>query len=94
MDRMPVGVVREDLGADIVIGVDVGHRGQRLSEPESRRDVIMKTFDIMAWEIAKRQQDLADFVITPAVKAYPFAHLAQADECVELGRKSGTRSFT
>lgn len=93
VDRMPVGIVREDMGAEIVIGVDVGHRGQRLSEPESRRDVIFKTFDIMAWEIAKRQQDAADFVITPAVKHISSYSLAQADECVELGRKAAREAL-
>lgn len=93
VDRMPAGIVREEMGADIVIGVDVGHRGQKLSEPDSRRDVIMKTFDIMAWEIAKRQQKYTDYVIIPDVRHIPSLTLAQADECVELGRKAAREAL-
>lgn len=88
VDRMPAGVVREEMGADIVIGVDVGHRGQPFTEPDSRRDVVMKTFDIMAWEIAKRQQRHTDYVIIPEVRHISSLTLSQADECVELGRQA------
>lgn len=92
VDRMPAGVVRE-MGADIVIGVDVGHRGQPLSEPESRRDVVFKTFDIMGWEIAKRQQQFADIVINPDVKHIPSLKLSNVEECVELGRKAALEAL-
>jgi NTE family protein len=93
VDRMPAGVVREEMGADIVIGVDVGHRGQPLYEPESRRDVVFKTFDIMGWEIAKRQQHHADIVIAPDVKHIPSLNLSRVEECVALGRKAALEAL-
>jgi NTE family protein len=93
VDRMPADVVRMEMGADIVIAVDVGHRGQPQPEPENRREVVLRTLDIMSWEIAKCQEQYYDFLITPGVKHIPSLSLSKAKECIELGKKAAEEAL-
>ncbi len=89
VDRMPAGVVRKDLNADIVIAVDVGYRGDPTKEPESTREVIQRSLDIMGWEITKLQSKYYDVLVRPDVRHMPGLKLTMAEECILAGQKAG-----
>lgn len=65
VDRVPVHAVSE-MGADLVIGVDVGLIDSKM-KVTSIFDVISQTIDIMEREIHKSQIIAADYVIRPKV---------------------------
>ncbi len=65
-DRVPVSVAKE-MGADIVIAVDVS-RVKRNAEITSIYDVIMQSIDIMQTEIIKNREIASDIMIRPPVE--------------------------
>ncbi|MCK8816940.1 patatin-like phospholipase family protein [Natroniella sulfidigena] len=84
LNRVPVTPVR-DLGADIVIGVDVSHKVNYQSEVSTIFDVIMNSIDIMQQEITKHKNHGADLLIKPQVGHVKSTDLDQAGECIDLG---------
>ena len=68
VDRVPVSVVKE-MGADIVIAVDVS-RVKTNAEITSIYDVIMQSIDIMQMELVENRQIASDVMIRPHVEKY------------------------
>lgn len=68
IDRVPVSVVKE-MGADIVIAVDVSS-GKGPSDIHSIFDVIMQSIDIMQEEIVKSHEIVADVMVKPSLGAF------------------------
>ncbi|TCP30483.1 NTE family protein [Scopulibacillus darangshiensis] len=83
IDRVPVTVVK-DMGADIVIGVDVA-RFKRQPEISSIYDVIMQSIDIMQEEMVKSQELNADVVIRPNVGQFHSKAFTSIDEIIKIG---------
>lgn len=84
--RVPVDTVKR-MGADVVIGVDVGFRGQH-RPPVNTLEVIMQSLEVMELEILKNNVQKGDVIIYPEVSdIHPF-YFDQVDECVEAGRKA------
>ncbi|WP_027340546.1 patatin-like phospholipase family protein [Halonatronum saccharophilum] len=84
LDRVPVKPVR-DMGADIVIGVEVSRKMDGRSEVNSIFDVIMHSIDIMQEELAKNKSTGADLLIIPQVGDIPSAGLDKAQICIDKG---------
>lgn len=84
VDRVPVHSCR-DLGADVVIGVDVGYKGTPNSEPKNVIEVMMTAFDIMGWEMTKHKISTADYMIMPDVTHVNPYKIADCDECIQVG---------
>ncbi|MCL1964596.1 MAG: patatin-like phospholipase family protein [Firmicutes bacterium] len=85
VDRVPADVCRA-MGADIVIGVDVGYRGQRV-ETSGIIEHVLHAYDILEWQVAQRHVSEADLMITPDVVGFNPARMGgRALECVERGR--------
>ena len=70
VDRIPVSVVKE-MGADIVIAVDVS-RVKTDTEITSIYDVIMQSLDIMQMELVENRQIASDVMIRPNVEMFQF----------------------
>ena len=68
IDRVPVSVVKE-MGADIVIAVDVS-RVKTDAEITNIYDVIMQSLDIMQMELVENRQIASDIMIRPPVEKY------------------------
>lgn len=65
LERVPCAPLRE-AGADVVIGVDVGYRGEvRRLDRLKVRGVLDNVIDIMQWEITKLRLESADITIVP-----------------------------
>ena len=67
LERVPCIPLRE-AGADVVIGVDVGYRGevQRIETPTVRA-LFDRSLDIMMWRITQARQEAADIMLCPQV---------------------------
>jgi NTE family protein len=86
IDRVPIHVAR-DMGADLVIGVDVGLYDQ-LPPVKSIFDVILQTIDIMEREIVRVRSQDADLLIRPKVSHISSTAFTNVEECIELGRQA------
>ena len=89
VDRVPVSTVRE-MGADFVIGVDVGYHGGAV-QCDGIAKVILHSLEIMEWQIMQRTINTADFNLVPALAHINPATIAQAEECIRIGREEMER---
>lgn len=86
IDRVPVSVVK-DMGADIVIAVDVSYF-ESTSPIRSIFDVIAQTIDIMEREILEQRMIEADLILRPKVGHYSTTMFTKVDEIIEEGEKA------
>ncbi|MBS4211962.1 MULTISPECIES: patatin-like phospholipase family protein [Neobacillus] len=82
-DRVPISVVQE-MGADIVIAVDVS-RVKRNAEITSIYDVIMQSIDIMQTEIINFHETSANVMIRPPVEGYSSRAFTNIEEIIKIG---------
>lgn len=87
LSRMPIRKARE-LGADIIIAVDVSWRGQDMEIPGNAIGVLRHALSFAAWHISREQEKEADILIAPDVlKANPF-NAKECGFCIEEGEKA------
>ncbi len=91
LERVPVRVVRE-MGADIVIGVDVAFHGKH-RPPENFVETILQTIEVMDLEILKHTNPTDDFMIRPEVYLPNPMSLENVDVAVEAGKKAALESI-
>lgn len=82
-DRVPVSVAKE-MGADIVIAVDVS-MVKRNADISSIYDVIMQSIDIMQNEIVINREIASDFMIRPSVENYSSRAFTNISEIIQIG---------
>lgn len=85
LERVPVKAAR-DLGADIVIGVDVAYRGQKNKVPNSVAGIAFTTFDICQWDAFNAKGHGADLMIAPDVYQHSPNFDKDSIKCIEKGR--------
>lgn len=90
-DRVPVSVAK-DMGADIVIAVDVS-RVKRNAEITSIYDVIMQSIDIMQTEIVINRQIASDIMICPSVEQYSSQAFTNIKEIIAIGEQETRRNM-
>ena len=90
-DRVPVSVARE-MGADIVIAVDVS-RVKKNAEISSIYDVIMQSIDIMQNEIITSREIAADVMIRPPVELFSSRAFTNIDEIIAIGEEETKRQL-
>ncbi|MGM0844484.1 MAG: patatin-like phospholipase family protein [Bacillota bacterium] len=89
IDRVPVSVV-EEMGADIVIGVDVAQVKQN-AEIVTVYDVIMQSIDILQKEIIRNRELHADFMIRPNVEQYSSRAFTNTEEIIAAGEEEAKK---
>lgn len=89
VDRVPVSVV-EEMGADIVIGVDVS-RVNRSSEITSIYDVIMQSIDILQMELAANREIASDIMMKPPVEKYSSRTFTNIEEIIRAGEEEAEK---
>lgn len=92
VDRIPVSVVKE-LGADIVIAVDISHINKN-AEITSIYDVIMQSLDIMQMELTEQRQIASDIMIRPKVEKYSSRSFTNIDEIIMIGEEEAQKHIT
>ncbi len=83
VDNVPVDVARE-LGADVVIAVNIG-KGVVNFKVDNLADVSLQAVNIMANEIMRFKIKDADVIIEPNVKTVAMMDFSQKKECMEAG---------
>lgn len=85
IDRVPVSVVKE-MGADIVIAVDVSHVKQN-ENITSIFDVILQSIDIMQDELVHHREIVSDVMIRPHVEQFSSRAFTNIKEIIEIGEQ-------
>lgn len=91
IDRVPVSVVKE-MGADIVIGVDVS-RVKQHEEINSIFDVIMQSLDIMQEELLLHRETASDVMIRPHVEQFSSRAFTNIQEIIENGEQEALKNI-
>ncbi|MGI5853426.1 MAG: patatin-like phospholipase family protein [Bacillota bacterium] len=91
VNNVPVQPTRE-LGADVVVAVDVSH-DHTPSEPRNFVEVLFKAFEVMGAYINKVQLDSADLVITPNTENIGPAGFYKAAECIAEGERAAEEAL-
>ncbi|WP_110929314.1 patatin-like phospholipase family protein [Bacillus massiliglaciei] len=86
VDRVPVSVAKE-MGADIIIAVDVAHVKQ-VSEISSIYDVIMQSLDILQMELVEAREVASDVMIRPRVEKYNSKSFTNIPEIISIGEEA------
>lgn len=91
IDRIPVSVVKE-MGADIIIAVDVSHVKTN-AEITSIFDVIMQSIDIMQMELVATREIASDIMIKPRVEMYSSRAFTNIDDIILNGEKETVKQI-
>lgn len=92
LDKVPVSTVRE-MGADLVIAVDVGTKDIN-KKVNNIFDILFNTFDIMQHELDKYRKLDADVIIEPVLTGCSSFDLEQAERCIAAGCEAAENSLT
>lgn len=85
-DRVPTAAVRE-MGANIVIGVDVSRINTR-ADIQTIYDVIMQSIDILQMEIIAAREMEADVMILPPVEHVNARSFRNIEEIIHIGEEA------
>lgn len=86
LNPTPIDVVR-NMGADVVIAVDLAHAGV-VCNITNIFDVIIQSIDIMERELLKRRRRHCDILIQPDIAHVSPSSFENIDECVRLGEEA------
>ncbi|HXZ78638.1 MAG TPA: patatin-like phospholipase family protein [Terriglobales bacterium] len=84
MKNIPTDVVR-DMGADVVIAVDVGTPLANLESLNSIAGVLEQSITVMTIEYDRRALRSADIVIAPDLQSYTVTDYLAAEKLIQLG---------
>jgi NTE family protein len=87
LNLLPTDVV-EEMGADIIIGVDVQQSYSLDKEPKHLVDIASHTIDIMIGEMKKENVKRADVLIEPQLGAHSSSTYRGLDSLITLGYKA------
>ncbi|MBS4189107.1 patatin-like phospholipase family protein [Bacillus sp. FJAT-49705] len=85
VDRVPVSVVKE-MGADIIIAIDVSHVKIN-TEITTIYDVIMQSLDIMQMELVSHREIESDIMIRPRVEMYSSRAFTNIEDIIRIGEE-------
>lgn len=85
VNRLPADVV-SDMGADVVIAVDVAFSGQQ-APVSGAAQILMRAFDIAQWETLRARRTAASILLSPACALLDSITLADAEKAVAAGRR-------
>jgi len=86
VDNLPTDVARE-MGADVVIAVDISKKPAYQSTTGAF-DILLQTFNIMGQVIARAELDEADVVLRPALGAVGSTDFASRESSIEEGEQA------
>lgn len=92
LERMPIRAAR-DLGADIIVAVDVSWRGQERDVPKNSIQAMQAALSIAGWYISSENEKAADILIAPDVyKTNPFSS-KECEFCIGQGRAAAEQAI-
>ncbi len=85
--RIPIKQVKE-MGAEYVIGVDVGYQGWGHQPPKNIIELMMNAFEMSDWQTTSRAYNDCDVMVNPDLRDIPIDSLLMAEETVAIGREA------
>jgi len=92
LNNLPSDVVRE-MGAEIVIGVDVNGDPPPARMPMGIFQIVIRSIEIMQWAGYQCRKDQADLVIRPKMEAFSLLDLDHQDEYIACGREAAEKAL-
>jgi NTE family protein len=86
-DRVPAQLAKE-MGADIVIAVDLQYHNRTKVEINNIYDVIMQSIELLERQVRNYYTCCADIIIKPPVCDYNWTDFERADHFIEMGREA------
>lgn len=87
IDRVPIRPARE-MGADLVIAVDVAEVMDNTEDFNTGLGIVLRTNDISRYVLSQLQLKEADVVICPEVSRVHWSDFAHLDECLRAGEQA------
>jgi len=88
LERVPVEILKL-MGADFIIGVDVGYRGGPAEKPTGMLDLLYRYYDIVEWQaVQQKNMHEANCLIAVDTNGIRPEAMYQATECIERGRNA------
>lgn len=87
IDRVPIRPARE-MGADLVIAVDVAEVVDNTEDFNTGLGIVLRTNDISRYVLSQVQLKEADVVICPEVSGVHWSDFAHLDECLRAGQQA------
>ncbi|WP_170006908.1 patatin-like phospholipase family protein [Bacillus fonticola] len=91
LDRVPTEVAR-DMGADVVIAVDVASNEHK-AEIHSIYDVIMRSIDLLQTEVVRVKKQHAEVWIEPKVNEYSARAFTNISEIITIGEEAARKAL-
>ena len=80
----------EDMGAEVIIGVDLNAEHAR-KKPENIIEVLLRSFDFLIKTATELQTAEADILIKPDLSDFNMVDIDQADDLIEVGYKEAIK---
>lgn len=90
MNRVPIREVK-NMGAEYVIGIDVGYQGSGHQKAKNLMEVLMYAFEMSDWQNVEQMYKYCNCVIDPDLRNIPLHNLEKAEETIELGRQAALK---
>lgn len=87
INRVPVRPARE-MGADLVIAVDVAEVLDETEDYSTGLGIVLRTNDISRFALSRMQLEEADVVITPDVSGIHWSDFGHLDDCLWAGERA------
>ncbi len=87
LERMPCELTRE-LGAEVVVGIDIEHRGQKQPKPKNTPETIQGMVNISGWNAWQQCGQKPDILIAPDVEDVDKWSAKDSKLCVLKGREA------
>ncbi|WP_058485061.1 patatin-like phospholipase family protein [Defluviitalea phaphyphila] len=87
VDNMPIKVLKK-MGADVVIGVNLGYNGRIKKDIDSFIEIGEQAISIMSYMLIKKEyynKDSSIYVYNPHIWDIPLLELSAVDECIKKG---------
>lgn len=91
VERVPAALTKE-MGADIVIAVDVG-KGQSNLKPKNLFEIIMQSIETMENTIVENKLEADYIIINPIIKNINPLDFTRVDLCIEEGEKAALEAI-
>lgn len=93
-DNLPTGILRA-MGADIVLGVDLGYDGAPCYDIRTTGEILQRTIDIINREVTcLKGAGYADHVFHPDVHSLGLADIKKALTAIAIGEKTVEREWS
>jgi NTE family protein len=87
VNRVPVRPVRE-MGADLVIAVDVAEDLQDSQDFDTGLDIFLRTYDICQHTLSEWQIKEADILLRPEVPGVHWSDFGRLEDCLQAGENA------